>query len=59
MYFPGDPLNALDRILSSVPDATARARLVARMLPPASVGDQFLGFAHDIVLRGRYATPEA
>jgi protocatechuate 3,4-dioxygenase beta subunit len=59
MYFPGDPLNALDRILNSVPDAAARARLIARMLPPASVGDLFLGFAHDIVLRGRHATPEA
>lgn len=59
MYFPGDPLNEIDRILQSIPDAAARGRMVARMLPPASVGSGFLGFAHDIVLRGRHATPEA
>jgi protocatechuate 3,4-dioxygenase beta subunit len=59
MYFPGDPLNAIDRILGAIPDAAARARMVARMLPPAAVGDRLLGFAHDIVLRGRHATPEA
>jgi protocatechuate 3,4-dioxygenase beta subunit len=58
MYFPGDPLNELDRILQAIPDAAARGRMVARMLPPASVGSTFLGFAHDIVLRGRFATPE-
>jgi protocatechuate 3,4-dioxygenase beta subunit len=59
MYFPGDPLNEWDRILNSVPDPAARARLVARQLPPAEVGDGWLGFRHDIVLRGRYATPKA
>jgi hypothetical protein len=32
--------------------------MVARMLPPASVGSLHLGFVHDIVLRGRFATPE-
>jgi len=58
MYFPGDPLNELDRILQAVPDAAARARMVARMLPPASVGSVHLGFVLDIVLRGRLATPE-
>jgi protocatechuate 3,4-dioxygenase beta subunit len=57
MYFRGDPLNALDRILNSIPDATARERLIARDLPPAEVGDEWLGFTHDIVLRGRHATP--
>ena len=57
MYFPGDPLNPLDRILMSVPDAAARDRLVARQRPPAEVGSGWLGFGHDIVLRGRAATP--
>src|SRR3954447_1986002 len=57
MYFPGEPLNALDRILNSMPDTAARERLVAHHLPPAEVGDQWLGFTHDIVLRGRHATP--
>lgn len=59
MYFPGDPLNEWDRILQSVGDAAARQRLVARQLHPADVGDEYLGFHHDIVLRGRNATPEA
>jgi len=57
MYFAGDPLNAHDRILNAVPDAAARARLIARDLPPWEVGDHWLGFTHDIVLRGRHATP--
>jgi protocatechuate 3,4-dioxygenase beta subunit len=57
MYFPGDPLNAWDHILNATPDAAARERLIARQLPPAEVGDRWLGFAHDIVLRGRRATP--
>lgn len=59
MYFPGDPLNEWDRILHSVPDPAARDRLVARQLHPAEVGVEYLGFHHDIVLRGRNATPEA
>ncbi|PWS36415.1 protocatechuate 3,4-dioxygenase subunit beta [Falsiroseomonas bella] len=59
MYFPGEPLNALDRILNAIPDGAARSRMIARFLPPPSVGDFFLGFTHDIVLRGRHATPEA
>lgn len=59
MYFAGDPLNALDRILNAIPDAAARQRLIARDLPPAEVGDRWLGYAHDIVLRGRHATPAA
>ena len=57
MYFEGDPLNALDSILNSIPDRAARQRLIARDLPPAEVGDEWLGFTHDIVLRGRHATP--
>lgn len=59
MYFPGDPLNGWDRILQSVGDAAARDRLVAKQLHPKDVGDDFLGYHHDIVLRGRNATPEA
>ena len=58
MYFPGDPLNDYDRILQSVPEAAARDRLVARMRPPVEVGLGWLGYSHDIVLRGRAATPE-
>jgi protocatechuate 3,4-dioxygenase beta subunit len=59
MYFPGEPLNAHDRILNSVPDAAARARLVAEAMTPEAGGSHdWLGFRFDIVLRGRAATPE-
>lgn len=58
MYFPGDPMNQYDHILNSVPDPAARERLIARQLPPHEVGLGWLGFTHDIVLRGRAATPE-
>lgn len=57
MYFPGDPLNAIDRILNSVPEPRARERLIALPLPPAEGGDRWLGYVHDIVLRGQLATP--
>ncbi|PZW45952.1 protocatechuate 3,4-dioxygenase beta subunit [Humitalea rosea] len=59
MYFPGDPLNAYDRILQSVPDPAARDRLLAEALPPDQVGSGWLGYRFDIVLRGRRATPPA
>ena len=57
MYFPGDPLNEMDRLWLSVPDAEARARLVARAVPPVEVEGEWLGYGHDLVLRGRHATP--
>ncbi len=57
MFFPGDPLNPLDHILMAVPGAAARERLIARALPPAEIGSGWLGYRHDIVLRGRRATP--
>jgi protocatechuate 3,4-dioxygenase beta subunit len=57
MYFPGDPLNALDRLILSIPDREAQARLVARAVHPAEIEGEWLGFAHDMVLRGRHATP--
>ena len=57
VYFPGDPLNELDSIFMSVPDADARSRLVAT--PDTSVGlhEHALGYGFDIVLRGRDQTP--
>ena len=58
MYFPGEPLNVLDPILNAVSDAAARDRLIARYVP--ATGDPYnaLVFEHQIVLRGRAATPE-
>ena len=58
MYFPGDPLNAHDRLLNSVADENARASLVARQVPPVEVAGEWLAFTHDLVLRGRRATPD-
>ena len=57
MYFPGEPLNGQDRILNAVPDAEARGRLVARLVPPSADPHDALVYEHRIVLRGRQATP--
>jgi protocatechuate 3,4-dioxygenase beta subunit len=57
MYFPGEPLNAQDRILNAVPDAAARESLVARPVAPTGNPYNALVYEHQIVLRGRAATP--
>jgi protocatechuate 3,4-dioxygenase, beta subunit len=57
MYFPGDPLLALDPIFQSTPDAAARERLISRYDPNLSESEYALGYRFDIVLRGRAATP--
>ncbi len=59
MYFPGDPMNAWDRILNSMPDESSRARLIATQIHPKHVGNDHLGYAFDITLRGRHQTPPA
>ena len=56
MYFEGDPLIALDPIAQAVP-AAARERLVARFDLGLTQPSRALGYAFDIVLRGRAATP--
>ena len=56
MYFPGDPLFAHDPIFNSVPDPTARERMIARFELGLTVPEGALGFEWDIVLRGRSAT---
>jgi len=56
MYFPGDPLLALDPIYQSAP-AGARSRLVCAFDLALTVEGVALGFRFDIVLRGRGATP--
>ena len=57
MYFPGDPLLALDPIYLGVADAGARERLVARFDLAITKPAWALGYRFDIVLRGRAATP--
>src|SRR5271169_4408468 len=57
MYFPGDPLLAIDPIYNGVPDKKAAARIVSRFDLETAVPEWALGFCFDIVLRGREATP--
>ena len=57
MYFPGDPLLALDPIFNSVPDVDARQRLVATFDLDVTMPEYALGYRFDFVLRGRDATP--
>ncbi|MCL4766949.1 MAG: protocatechuate 3,4-dioxygenase subunit beta [Hyphomicrobiaceae bacterium] len=56
MYFPGDPLLALDPIYLSVPPG-ARERLVSRFSIDVTEPGYALGYEFDIVLRGRRETP--
>jgi protocatechuate 3,4-dioxygenase beta subunit len=57
MYFPGDPLHALDPIMQSIPGERARQRLIASFDLGRTVEAWALGFRFDLVLRGRDATP--
>ncbi len=57
MYFPGDPLLALDPIFNGIPDERARNRLVAVFDLEITEPDWALGYRFDVVLRGRAATP--
>jgi protocatechuate 3,4-dioxygenase beta subunit len=57
MYFPGDPLPALDPIYLAVPDQGTRERLVARFDIDITLPDWALGHRFDFVLRGSKATP--
>ena len=57
MYFPGDPLLALDPVYNSVPDEKARLRLVSALDLHAGVEGIALGYRFDIVLAGARATP--
>jgi protocatechuate 3,4-dioxygenase beta subunit len=57
MYFPGDPLLALDPIYHSIPDG-ARERLISAFDIGLTVEGIALGYRFDIVLRGRDATPQ-
>ena len=57
MYFPGDPLLALDPVFLATPDPAARDRLVAQFDLAITQPEWALGYRFDIVLRGRNATP--
>jgi len=57
MYFPGDPLLALDPIYQSIPSERARRRLIADFALDATEPNWALGYRFDLVLRGPDATP--
>jgi protocatechuate 3,4-dioxygenase beta subunit len=57
MYFPGDPLLALDPVYLSVPGQAARERLIAHFDINVTSPEWALGYRFDFVLRGRDATP--
>ena len=57
MYFPGDPLFALDPIYQAITEQSARDRLIATYDHDDSVPDFSLGYRWDIVLTGSHATP--
>lgn len=56
MYFPDDPLHALDPILSAVPPE-AQSRLIATYDHGVTEPEWALGWRWDIVLHGPEATP--
>ncbi|WP_327105022.1 protocatechuate 3,4-dioxygenase subunit beta [Nonomuraea glycinis] len=50
MYFPGDPLMALDPIYQSIPDEPARQRLISSYAHDVTEPEWALGYTFDIVL---------
>ena len=56
MYFPDDPLLALDPIYNAVPEVAAR-RLIAAYDHEITEPEWALGYRFDVVLRGDNATP--
>ena len=57
MYFPGDPLIAIDPIANAVKDPKALQRLIAVFDLETTVPEWALGYRFDIVLRGHASTP--
>ncbi len=57
MYFPGDPLLALDPMYQSVRDRGAAESLVGRFDLASTVEQWALGYVFDIVLGGGRPTP--
>jgi protocatechuate 3,4-dioxygenase beta subunit len=57
MYFPGDPLLALDPIYNGIPDKSGRERLVSKYAHDVTQPVWALGYRFDIVLCGSQMTP--
>ena len=56
MYFPDDPLHALDPIMNSAPTEHARASMVSAYDHAVTEPEWALGYRWDIILRGPNAT---
>ena len=56
MYFPGDPLQALDPIFNSIGDESARQRMISRFDIRRTEPAYALAYEFDIVLRGTLRT---
>jgi protocatechuate 3,4-dioxygenase beta subunit len=56
MYFPSDPLLALDPIINTIPRAQDRERLIGRYVHDLSVPEISMGYEWDIVVDGPDAT---
>ena len=57
MYFPGDPLLAIDPIYNSVPDEQARKRMISTLALETGIEEVALGYTFDVVLGGAKSTP--
>ncbi len=57
MYFPGDPLFALDPILQAITDQAARDRLVSTYDHDLSQHEWLMGYRWDVILTGPHGTP--
>jgi protocatechuate 3,4-dioxygenase beta subunit len=57
MYFPGDPLLALDPIYNSVPDEEGRKRLISSYAHDITTPEWALGYRFNIVVCGSEQTP--
>ncbi len=57
MYFPGDPLLALDPIYNGIPDENGRRRLISDYMPDVTEPEWALGYRFNIVLNGSRVTP--
>jgi protocatechuate 3,4-dioxygenase beta subunit len=57
MYFPGDPLLALDPIYNGVADEKGRERLISEYAHAVTEPEWALGYRFNIVLNGSRMTP--
>jgi protocatechuate 3,4-dioxygenase beta subunit len=57
MYFPDDPLQAIDPIMQSIPTESSRNRLIASYAHDVTEPEWALGYRWDVVIRGPTATP--